>query len=62
MVFGIVQDKKTAELAQKSEKIYEFYNKFSKFIGQGNSVGELTDDETVMETLIKEKYQNITSM
>ena len=61
MVFGIVQDKKTIELAQKSEKIFKFYKQFSQFIGQGNSVGELSEDETVMETLIKEKYQNITS-
>ena len=58
MVFGIVKDQKKKE---KSQEIYEFYDKFSQFIGQGNSVGELTDDVTVMETLIKNKYRNITS-
>ena len=58
MVFGIVKDQKKLE---KSKQIYEFYDKFSQFIGQGNSVGELTDDVTVMETLIKNKYRNITS-
>ena len=58
MVFGIVKDPKKRE---KSRKIYDFYDKFSQFIGQANSVGELTDDATVMEDLIKNKYRNITS-
>ena len=58
MVFGIVKDQKKKE---KSQHIYQLYDKFSQFIGQGNSVGELTDDVTVMERLIKNKYRNITS-
>ena len=58
MVFGIVKDPKKL---WKSRKIYDFYDKFSQFIGQASSVGELTNDETVMEALIKNKYRNITS-
>ena len=58
MVFGIVKDEKKLE---KSREIYDFYDKFSQFIGQANSVGELTANEKVMEDLIKNKYRNITS-
>ena len=59
MVFGIVRNN-SAAVKERNQKIHDFYGKFAKFIGQENSVGELTADETTMETLISEKYRSIT--
>ena len=59
MVFGIVRNSSVA-VNERNLKIHEFYRKFAKFIGQENSVGELTADASTMETLISEKYRSIT--
>ena len=59
MVFGIVRNNAPA-VKKRNEEIHEFYRNFAKFIGQENSVGELTADKTTMETLISEKYNSIT--
>ena len=57
MVFAVVKN----ESNSRNDFVHDFYKNFANFIGQPNSVGELTEDEKVMEDLIKEKYRSITS-
>ena len=57
MVFAVVKNENNA----RNDLVHDFYRNFASFIGQPNSVGELTEDEKVMEDLIKEKYRSITS-
>ena len=57
MVFAVVKN----ETNGRNDFVHDFYKNFASFIGQPNSVGELTEDEKVMENLIKEKYRSITS-
>ena len=57
MVFAVVKN----ETNPRNDIVQDFYRNFASFIGQPNSVGELTEDVTVMEDLIKEKYRSITS-
>ena len=57
MVFAVVKN----ETNPRNDIVQDFYRNFASFIGQPNSVGELTEDVTVMEDLIKDKYRSITS-
>ena len=40
--------------------IQDYYKKFAAYIGQAGHVGELKEDVTEMENLIKEQYEKIT--
>lgn len=59
MVFAVVNNTET-RTPIRNQEIHDFYTKFANFIGQENSVGELTEEQDVMEALIKEKYRKIT--